>query len=262
MIVFPNAKINIGLNVIEKRQDGFHNIESCFFPIPWKDALEVVEAGSFSFSSSGIAIPGTTNIVELAYNLLRDKYNLPPIAVHLHKNIPIGAGLGGGSADGAFMLSLLNQLFKLSLSNEQLKEFAGKLGSDCPFFIDNKPAFVEGTGNIFSSINLDLSGNYLAVNYPDIHVDTASAYKNLVPAKPEFSLKSILEAKALNEWAGLVKNDFEKNADPEIIKVREELYQRGAIYASMSGSGSAVYGIYKKMPDLNNMPGTISIFKL
>ena len=261
MIVFPNAKINIGLNVIEKRQDGYHNLESCFVPIPWKDALEVVESNTFSFSSSGLPIPGSGNIVIQAYDLLKERFDLPAVSIHLHKNIPIGAGLGGGSADGAFMLKLLNELFELSLTPKELAAAAGKLGSDCPFFIDNRPKFVEGTGDIFSEISLDLSGHYLALVYPNLHVETKSAFQGLVPEKPRYNLKDTLESRTPGDWPGLVKNDFEKTADAKIITVKEALYQQGAIYASMSGSGSAVYGLFTKKPDIASIPGSKLISK-
>jgi 4-diphosphocytidyl-2-C-methyl-D-erythritol kinase len=262
MIVFPNAKINIGLNVIEKRDDGFHNIESCFFPVAWKDALEVVESKEFAFSSSGIAIPNDSNIVIDAYNLLKEKHSLPNIAIHLHKGIPIGAGLGGGSADGAFMLKLLNEMFKLNHSQSKLEDYAAQLGSDCPFFIDNEPKFVEGTGNVFSNIALDLSDLYLALVYPDIHIETKSAYHGLVPNKPEYNLKEVLEVTMLSEWQEVVKNDFEKTTDPAVLDLKQKLYDSGAIYASMSGSGSAVYGLYTKKPDIDSIPGSKLVSKL
>ena len=263
MIVFPNAKINIGLNVVEKRQDGYHNLESCFLPIPWKDALEVIQADQFSFTSTGIHIPGDSNIVTEAYDLLKEEYDLPPVAIHLHKNIPIGAGLGGGSADGAFMLKLLNEMFTLDLSQSDLEAFAGRLGSDCPFFIENKAKYVQGTGDIFSTINLDLSGYFLAVVYPDLHIETASAFKGLIPEQPEVNLKALLETIRPEEWRGKVKNDFEKTARPEILEVKEALYTNGAVYASMSGSGSSVYALFTKKPDPNKLgPGSKLISKL
>lgn len=262
MIVFPNAKINIGLNVIEKRNDGFHNIESCFFPVPWNDALEVIESEKFSFTNTGIAIPGESNIVIEAYNLLKEKHTLPNIAIHLHKNIPIGAGLGGGSADGAFMLKLINEMFLLNHSKSELEDFASQLGSDCPFFIDNKPKFVEGTGNIFSNIILDLSDLYLALVYPDIHIETKSAYSGLVPYKQDYDLKEVLESTMLSEWQDVVKNDFEKTTAPIVLDLKQILYDSGAIYASMSGSGSAVYGLYTKKPDIDMIPGSKLVSKL
>ena len=249
MIVFPNAKINIGLNIIEKRADGFHNIESCFYPVPWKDALEVVETEAFSFNSTGIPIPGEGNICINAYNLLKEEFDLPPVGIHLHKNIPIGAGLGGGSSDGAFMLKLLNEKFSLGLDSKHLKNYAAKLGSDCPFFIDNKPLFVEGTGNIFSDIDITLKGYWIVIVYPSIHVDTAGAYKGIVPARPEQSAKKLLQNNPIASWKNLLTNDFEKNAHNEVLKLKAELYNSGAVYASMSGSGSAVFGLFETEPE-------------
>lgn len=262
MIVFPNAKINLGLNVIEKRQDGYHNLESCFLPIPWKDALEVIKADKFNFSSSGIPIPGEGNIVIEAYNKLKQSFDLPAVAIHLHKNIPIGAGLGGGSADGAFMLKLLNELFELSLTNHELESLAGQLGSDCPFFIENRAKFVEGTGDMFSEINIDLSNYYLAVVFPDLHIETNTAFKGLVPAKPNIKLKELLESSAPDTWGVAVKNDFEATAHKEILEIKERLYEHGAVYASMSGSGSSVYGLFTKKPDIETIPGSKLVSKL
>lgn len=255
MIVFPNAKINIGLNVIEKRKDGYHNLESCFYPIPWKDALEVVEANEFSFNSSGIAIPGDRNIVVSAYELLKQHHDLPAIAIHLHKNIPMGAGLGGGSANGAFMLKLLNEKFSLQLSPQKLRTFAKELGSDCPFFIDNEPRFVEGTGDILSKINLDLSDLHIAIVYPDIHMGTIQAYKKLTPTKPNHILKEVIETTEISTWKGIVNNDFEAGVGQAILELKNQLYEFGALYASMSGSGSAVYGLFTKKPDIDQIPG-------
>jgi len=252
MIVFPNAKINIGLNVIEKRPDGFHNIESCFIPVPWYDALEVIESSEVSFNSTGLEIPGSSNICIDAYQLLKKDFKLPPISIHLHKNIPIGAGLGGGSADGAFMLKLLNDKFSLSLSTSQLQDYASKLGSDCPFFIDNKPSYVEGTGNIFSPISLDLQGLYIAIIYPEIHVDTVTAYKTITPVRPSENLYNILENNPIETWRNDVINGFEKSARDEILQLKDHLYDQGALYASMTGSGSAVFGLFKSVQEIES----------
>jgi len=248
MIVFPNAKINIGLNIIEKRPDGFHNIESCFYPVPWFDALEVIETKKFSFNSSGADIPGDGNICISAYELLKPDFNLPAISIHLHKNIPVGAGLGGGSADGAFMLKLLNDKFSLSLSTKQLQDYAGQLGSDCPFFIDNKAMFIEGTGDIFSKINIDLKGLYIVIIYPQIHVDTNSAYRIISPSGSSTDLKNVLQKNSCRDWPKQVANDFEKHADNTILQLKDNLYAQGALYASMTGSGSAVYGLFTETP--------------
>lgn len=250
MLVFPNAKINLGLSIIERRPDGFHNIESCFYPIPWFDALEVSEAEIFHFTSSGLAIPGSKNICVTAYDLLKQDYNLPPVTIHLHKNIPIGAGLGGGSADGSFMLSLLNEKFSLSLTASQLRGYAGQLGSDCPFFVDNKVMFVRGTGDELSPVKVDLRGLYVAVIHPQIHIDTKSAYANITPSSQVKNLKSLLEKNNYMDWPAQITNDFEKNADSRILQLKDMLFARGALYASMTGSGSAVYGLFTDKPEI------------
>lgn len=255
MVVFPNAKINLGLNIVEKRLDGYHNIESCFYPIPLTDAMEVIESDMLSFTSSGIPIPGEpeNNLCLRAYELLKEQYNLPPVAIHLHKHIPIGAGLGGGSADGAFMLKLLNEKFELDLDNPTLEKLARLLGSDCPFFIENKPVYVEGSGNVFSPIEISLKGKYLVLVMPEVHVSTAEAYSGITPQKPEADLKSNLEQKEVGQWQNEIKNDFETSVFgkyPELESIKNELINAGALYASMTGSGAAIFGIYKNEPVL------------
>ena len=255
MIAFPNAKINLGLNIIEKRQDGYHNIQSCFVPIEWFDILEAVEADQFNFSTSGLPIPGNadSNLCVTAYELLKVDYNLPAVAIHLHKNIPIGAGLGGGSADGAFMLKLLNDKFELGLSYNQLETYAAKLGSDCPFFIRNEPTYVEGTGAEFSPINIDLAGLHMVVVYPELHISTQDAYAHITPRLPKENLKKVLESKASDQWQSLVHNDFEPSlleSYPEIAQLKEKMAKNGAVYSSMTGSGSAVFGLFKESPEI------------
>ena len=255
MVIFPNAKINLGLNVIEKRSDGFHNIETLFYPVPLTDMLEVIP-GSLGkenepvLNLSGIEIPGgqQQNLCVKAYNLLKREFNLPGIHVFLHKIIPMGAGLGGGSSDGAFMLLLLNDLFKLSLSTEQLVHYASQLGSDCAFFIQNKPTFGKGKGNELEEISLNLSGYTLVLVHPGVHVSTAEAYAGVTPGKPEISVKEIA-LKPVKSWNGLLVNDFEASVfakHPEIKLIKDKLYKLGATYASMTGSGSAVFGIFDK----------------
>lgn len=254
MIAFPNAKINIGLNIIEKRKDGFHNIESIFYPIfDLVDILEIIELKTKSspqFSSSGISIPGEAsfNLCLKAYNLLKEEYDIPIVAIHLHKIIPIGAGLGGGSADAAFTLKLLNDLFKLNLSDEILIEYARKLGSDCAFFIKNKPLYAFGKGDEFEDINLNLSTYKIKIEYPSIHIGTAEAYKGIKPFKSKLQLKEIIN-QPINSWKKSIKNDFESSIFlnyPEIEQLKLKFYEEGAVYTSMTGSGSAVYGIFKK----------------
>jgi 4-diphosphocytidyl-2-C-methyl-D-erythritol kinase len=256
MVVFPNAKINLGLNIIEKRKDGYHNIESCFYPIPFTDALEVIESETLSFTSSGIEIPGKTedNLCLKAYELLRKNYKIPLVAIHLHKHIPIGAGLGGGSADGAFMIKLLNEKFKLSISLDEQENLAANLGSDCPFFIRNKPVYVEGTGNVFSRIDLSLKEYYLALVTPNIHVSTKAAYEGIVPQNQSTNLKKDLETSTFENFNKLLKNDFEEpvfKRYPELVKIKTQLIEQGALYASMSGSGSAIFGIFEDKPRLH-----------
>ncbi len=250
MVVFPNAKINIGLNIVERRGDGYHNIESCFYPVPWYDALEAIESDKFSFTSTGIAIPGKDNICIKAYELLKSDFPLSPVCIHLHKNIPVGAGLGGGSADGVFMLKLLNEKFSLGLGLKQLHDYARKLGSDCPFFIENELCYVEGRGDIFLPIDINLSGLYLVIIFPQVHVDTSSAYNSIKPAQTGGRLKDLLEGNEVSKWPKYIINDFEKNASQVSLDLKDMLYKEGALYASMSGSGSAVYGIFSEQPKI------------
>jgi 4-diphosphocytidyl-2-C-methyl-D-erythritol kinase len=263
MLTFPNAKINIGLNITEKRSDGFHNIESVFYPVEWCDALEIipnqdVDAKNAIFQSSGLAIPGneSSNLCLKAWNLLQERISIPPM-IHLHKVIPMGAGLGGGSADGAFTLKMLNEVYELKLSNEELKDYARKLGSDCAFFIENRPVFCFNKGDEFEDFTLDLKGKFVVLVNPDIHISTAEAYSGVSPQKPEIALKTAL-LQPISEWKKIVKNDFEEKLllkYPTIAEVKETLYQAGAIYASMTGSGSTVYGIFEKETDLkSNFP--------
>lgn len=250
MICFPNAKVNLGLNVTEKRPDGYHNIETVFYPIPLRDALEVVEADDFSFSQTGIRIEGEqeNNLVIKALNLMKSRFQINPLEIHLLKAIPFGAGLGGGSADAAFMLKLLNDFFKLGLSDDELEGLAAFIGADCPFFIRNKPVFASGTGNVFTPVDLSLKGNFLCLVKPDIAVSTPEAYSLVKPAKPECSIKEIVK-KPLDEWRYLLVNDFEKSVFaryPEIQRIKDKLYESGALYAAMSGSGSSVFGLFEK----------------
>ncbi len=252
MITFPNAKINLGLNIVSKREDGYHNIESCFYPIPWYDCLEVVEAASFAFQSYGLEIPGDsdTNLCVKAYELIRQNHDIPPVEIHLLKNIPMGAGLGGGSADGAFTLIMLNDLFELKLSELELEMYALELGSDCPFFIKNRPAIAKGRGELLDLIKLDLSGYHLAIHNPGIHVSTKEAYSGVSPKVPERSIPNLIQ-EPISEWKKKLKNDFEASIfpnHPKIEHLKQAMYDAGAIYASMTGSGSTVFGIFEDSP--------------
>ena len=250
MVTFPNAKINIGLSITEKRADGFHNLESCIYPVGWCDVLEILPAEKLSFKSTGIPIPGNpeTNLCLKAYHLIKQDFNIPPVMIHLHKVVPIGAGLGGGSADGAFTIKTLNDLFELHLTTEQMENYARKLGSDCAFFIQNSPKYCVGKGDEFSEILLNLSGKYIVLVNPNIHISTADAYAGVKPAKSEINLKNILQS-PINQWINVVKNDFENHLLPKypaISNIKEQLYAHGAVYASMTGSGSTVFGIFEE----------------
>lgn len=253
MIVYPNAKINIGLNVVEKRDDGFHNIESLFYPVmDVFDVLEVVEndENQLKFTSSGISIPGDkdSNLCVKAFHLIRADYPIHFVKIHLQKNIPIGAGLGGGSSDASFMLKALNELFELNLTLEQLVNYAKQLGSDCAFFIENKPVYACGKGDEFENIELDLSAYTIKIEYPKIHIGTAEAYSGITPSPSEVNLKELIIA-PINDWKKYIKNDFEASVFPqypEIEKIKQKMYTNGAVFASMTGSGSAVFGIFNK----------------
>ncbi len=251
MIVFPNAKINIGLNVVEKRDDGFHNIESIFYPvIELHDVLEIVKSESLSFTSSGIEIPGSvqSNLCLKAFELIQKDYAIPFVKIHLHKVIPIGAGLGGGSADAAFTLKVLNDLFELNLSNEKLIGYAQELGSDCAFFIENKPVYAYHKGDEFSEVDLSLDAYDIKIEYPNIHIGTAEAYAGIVPKLSDQNLKELVRT-SIGNWKETIQNDFEQSVfpnHPSIKKVKESMYIDGAIFASMTGSGSAVFGLFEK----------------
>ena len=262
MICFPNAKINLGLNIVSQRNDGFHNLETIFYPINLKDGLEIINSESqeqYQFFQTGIKIDGdpSTNIVIKALELIKNhsKINIPNIDIHLLKKIPTGAGLGGGSSDAAFMLKLLNENYQIGLSNNELVELALQIGADCPFFLYNKPAFASGIGNQLEPIDLDLSGMYLLVVKPDVFISTKEAYSMITPKTPTLSLKDIVN-RPLNEWKELMKNDFEDSIFkkyPQICKIKQQLYELGATYASMSGSGSSLYGIFNKKPNFQKL---------
>jgi 4-diphosphocytidyl-2-C-methyl-D-erythritol kinase len=250
MICFPNAKINIGLFVTGKRGDGFHNIETLFYPIPLCDALEIFPSEKLSISQSGSLVPSDPedNLVIKAYKELLKKYDFPPISIFLRKTIPTGAGLGGGSANAAFMLKLINKLYNIKMSSEVLEKIAASIGADCPFFIKNKPVVATGTGNIFTLSDLSLKGYIIYVVKPPVDVSTKEAYSMIKPIKSSFNLE-FLSSVPVVEWKNVLKNDFEIpifDKYPEIRKIKEILYEKGAEFACMSGSGSAVYGLFKK----------------
>lgn len=258
MICFPTAKINLGLRVVEKRPDGYHNIETFFYPIGLKDALEVVPGSGpsdFQLTVSGTdeVIDSSSNLVTKAYRLMRDTHTLPALDAYLHKAIPTGAGLGGGSSDAAFMLMLMNQLLDSHVSSEALMGYAARLGADCPFFLLNKPVYATGTGNQFEETALTLKGYFLVVVKPNVSVSTAEAYAHMNPHPRSLSLKDMANS-PVSEWREWVENDFETFAfqtHPVIGNIKQRLYDNGAVFASMSGSGSAVYGIFENAVDLS-----------
>ena len=256
MICFPNCKINLGLYITGRRPDGFHNLETVFYPVQWCDALEVIEhpqGREFELETSGMAIdvPAEKNILYKAWSLLRSEKEIPPVLVHLFKKIPAGAGLGGGSADAAFFLRLLNDKFSLGFSSEELRDISLELGSDCPFFIENKPVVARGRGEIMTPIGVNLDKYFLMLVFPGIHSNTAEAFKSITPAPAPLHIEDIL-AKPVEEWKGRLKNDFEPalfKKHPVLGKIKEDLYKAGALYASMSGSGSTLFGVFEKAPD-------------
>lgn len=255
MILFPPAKINLGLNVLRKREDGYHDLDTCMVPIPLFDVLELLPSAQFEYHQSGLTIPGSTddNLCVKAYKLLKDDYNLPPVYMHLRKEIPMGAGLGGGSSDAAYVLTGLNSLFQLNIPTAKLEEYAARLGSDCAFFVKNEAQIAHGRGEILSPCPLDLSGMYVKIVNPGIHVGTKEAYDGVLPNPDALSVEEIL-SQEIEQWKGQLKNDFETSVfrnHPVLQEIKDKLYAEGAIYAAMSGSGSTMFGIYSSKPNLS-----------
>lgn len=272
MITFPNAKINLGLNITEKRPDGYHNIETIFYPIPLQDTIEVTirntplsfpspdiipsdhplqsyTCNRYSLYTTGIPIAGTPdeNLVVKAFRLLDREFNLPAVNIYINKHIPSGAGLGGGSSDAAFMIRLLNKLFDLGLSTTDMEQRAEHLGADCPFFINNQPVLATGIGTTFTPIDLSLKELYIIIVKPNTFISTKEAYSNVTPQHPELPLLDLIST-PIKEWKGLLKNNFEESIfpkHPEIAAIKDRLYTMGAIYAAMSGSGSSVFGLFE-----------------
>ncbi|MGE4586514.1 MAG: 4-(cytidine 5'-diphospho)-2-C-methyl-D-erythritol kinase [Mangrovibacterium sp.] len=248
MISYPIAKINLGLKITGKRNDGFHNLETIFYPVPLHDALEVTESGLHEFSVSGLPVEGDSaqNLVVRAYELLKKDYGLPSVRIHLHKHIPTGAGLGGGSSDAASMLLLLNSLFRLKIGRGKLMDYALSLGSDCPFFLIGKPVFAMGRGELMEELALCLDAYYLILVKPPVQLSTAEAYAHIEPRASRFSMKG-LAGFPVNRWKGNIQNQFEPYAFemyPELEQIKQTLYDQGASFALMSGSGSCVYGLF------------------
>lgn len=273
MIVFPNAKINLGLRVTGRRSDGYHDLDTIFYPIPLCDALEVVpmtasQQADIQLHLVGAELEGalSDNLVVRAYQLLKGEFpNLPAVEVWLYKHIPSGAGLGGGSADATFMLRLLNTMFTLGLTDERLEALSASLGADCPFFVRNTAVRATGTGNVFSPVTLDLTGYRIVVVKPPVFVSTREAFSRidrLLPTPPEGGGEKTVESHfPLGEdWSEAFVNDFERSVfplHPELPAIKDALYRAGAVYASMSGSGSALYGIF---PSADACPLTAADF--
>ncbi|MFV0507581.1 MAG: 4-(cytidine 5'-diphospho)-2-C-methyl-D-erythritol kinase [Bacteroidales bacterium] len=253
MIIYSRAKINLGLQVVRKRNDGFHDLKTVFYPVNLRDQIEIEPSESFQYKDIGLTVdcPIEKNLVYRTYKLLSDKYTLPSsISVSMDKRIPFGAGLGGGSSNAARTLLALNELFSLNISDADLHQHALELGSDCPFFIQSSPCIASGRGEILTPINLDLSDYHIVIVKPNETVSTAEAYRGIRAQEPEVNLHEIIQT-PICQWHNTLKNDFEKhifNLKPHIEQVKNKLYELGALYASMSGSGAAVYGIFKSHP--------------
>ncbi|RZK50262.1 MAG: 4-(cytidine 5'-diphospho)-2-C-methyl-D-erythritol kinase [Pedobacter sp.] len=264
MISFPNAKINLGLRVCERRSDGYHELETVFVPIPLCDILEIVDASQTEFEFSGLPIPGAldSNLLVKVWERFQTDFKLPAQKILLHKKIPMGAGLGGGSADAAFFIKLLNQKFELNLSTIELQQFARKFGADCAFFIENKTVLARGIGDLFSNVELPTQQYYILLVKPPVHVSTAQAYGNVIPAKPSKSISTILK-QPISTWKAELINDFETGVFkiyPELAAIKQKLYDMGAIYAAMSGSGSTLFGLYVDKPDFSDFENDNFVF--
>ena len=274
MITFPVAKINLGLNVVERRPDGYHNLETVFYPVPVADALEVLPMDvhfpadvDCSLKVMNIAIEGDeqSNLVVKAYKMLKKDFpQMPRVYAHLWKAIPTQAGMGGGSSDCAFMITMLNSMFMLGLSAKQMINYAARLGADCPFFILNKPAYAEGIGEQLMPIDLDLKGWYIGIVRPDIPVSTKEAFSKIKPRHPEVNCKDVV-MQPVEKWRGQLTNDFEESVfslHPEIGEIKSRLYDLGAVYAAMSGSGSALFGLFRQPVDISeSFDGSFTTFK-
>lgn len=259
MILFPNCKINLGLHVVQKRPDGYHDLQTIFYPVPFRDILELIPDKTFSFQSTGLTIPGdaSSNLCVKAYHVMKQRFpDLPPVQILLHKIIPMGGGLGGGSSNGSFTLIGLNKLFNLQLTQEELLDMSLQLGSDCPFFIINEPAYATGRGEQLHSLDINLKSYYLVLILPGLHVSTAQAFSGVIPKLPVVDLPTII-SKAPETWRSVLVNDFEASVFtqyPQIEHIKNWLYDQGAVYASMTGTGSTVFGLFSQKPDLKQAP--------
>jgi 4-diphosphocytidyl-2-C-methyl-D-erythritol kinase len=254
MISFPHCKINLGLHVLARRNDGYHEIETCFYPVPRTDILEIIPAALFSFTQSGLPVHGAPedNLCVKGFRLIQKEFGVGEAQIHLHKTLPMGAGLGGGSSDAAFTMRLLNDIFALGISAARLKELAARLGSDCAFFVEDAPMMGTGRGEILNPATVNLNGKYIVLVKPDVHVSTTEAYSGIEPRKHPRAVQEILQL-PMRDWKDKLVNDFEQTIFkkyPSIQHVKEKLYSLGAGYACMSGSGASVYGLFDKPVDL------------
>tara|TARA_Y100000746_G_scaffold212885_1_gene205031 strand:- start:338 stop:1177 length:840 start_codon:yes stop_codon:yes gene_type:complete len=249
MIFFPNAKINLGLNVISKKNNGYHNLESCFCPINLFDIIEIKKSDSSSFRTSGIKIPGKSK-ENIIFKIIEEiKTKVKPLDIFLYKNIPLGSGLGGGSSNATFSLLTINKLLNLKIKKNELFKITKKVGSDCPFFINNEVSYVQGTGNIIEKINIDIYNKKIIIIIPNLHISTKEAFKKISINKPKYSIKTILENESIEKWEKYIFNDFENYTFFKynfLKKIKESLYNYGALFSSLSGTGSAIYGIFNK----------------
>lgn len=256
MILFPPAKINLGLNVLGKRPDGYHEIDTCMYPIQWTDVLELIPQDTFDFVQTGLIVDGPMedNLCVKAFRQMQAHFNVPNVYMHLQKNIPMGAGLGGGSSDAAYVLKGINELFDLGVGNEKLMELAAELGSDCPFFIEAKPQLGQGRGELLREVDVNLKGYFIKVIHPGIHVGTKEAYQGVRFPEDQVSLSSLLR-QPISSWRHTLQNSFEATVMPKhkgIEDLKLQMYSEGAVFAAMSGSGSSVFGIYENRPIVSN----------
>ena len=253
MICFPNAKINLGLQVALKREDGFHNLRSVFYPVLINDVLEIKKSDRFSLTLWGNTIPQPTeqNLIVKAWKLLSERYDISPVEVHLIKNIPVGSGLGGGSSDASFFMKEILNLFNIEISSKEIIKLTEQVCSDCPFFTVNQPAYVIGKGNVIESLEFNLKGYHLALIIPGETVSTQNAFRLINPKVPRYNLKKLVLTKHISQWKEQLSNDFESILSKDLLKIKNQLYDAGALYASLTGSGSAFYGIFANKPEKN-----------
>lgn len=254
MLLLPPCKINLGLNIVRRRPDGYHDLETVFYPVPLCDNLEITEAdpadAPYRLTLRGFAVEGNPadNLIVRVYESMREKHDLPPIEIFLRKDIPMGAGLGGGSSDAAAMMRGLNEMFSLGLSDEEMEREVSRFGADCAFFIKARPAYATGIGDVLTPIPLTLKDKYLVLVKPDVHVSTREAYAGIVPSRPATPLIEAIK-RPVSEWRDSVVNDFERSIftlHPTLAAIKQTLYDMGALYAAMSGSGSTVFGIFDR----------------